>query len=136
MAYQPDVDAMAPALELTIDYAVPSLGCVGTLDARTRHHLVASVTELLAAADGRSTITIDIGSLELADLDAAHTLTHVEHMVRGAGMGLHWRGLGSDRLTGILPLTCLAGRPTGRPRPRRVPRPIGATHPSVMPPSA
>lgn len=135
MPYRPDVDAMAPILELGIDYAGPSVSCVGDLDVRTKHHLVEAVGELVATTGERAEIAIDVSRLHLADLQAANTLAEVQGMVRAAGMRVRWRGLGSDRLRGILPM-CLTRRDAVKPSARPVPDTAKLRHPSSLPPPA
>jgi anti-anti-sigma regulatory factor len=134
MAYEPDIAAVAPTLQLTIDYADGSLRCAGTLDARTRRHIVEAVDELLAA--GPAFIVIDVGELHVADVDGANALANVQRTVREAGVRLRWQGLDSDHLRGILPLRYRAKRPPSQPSLRGI-RPLGrAVHPAMIPPSA
>jgi anti-anti-sigma regulatory factor len=133
MTYQPDIAAVAPTLELTLDYAEVSLRCAGTLDTRTRGHVVDAVDELLAGEP--ASIVIDVADLYVADIDGANTLATVQRMVRDAGIRLRWQGLDSDHLRGILPLRYRARR--SRPEASlRTGRPLGrATHPSMVPPA-
>lgn len=83
MAYQPDVDAIAATLELTIDYRATSLTCAGQLDAQARRHVLEAVEELLELSPSR--VTIDVRNLEVSDSDAANTLIRVQR--RGARCG-------------------------------------------------
>jgi anti-anti-sigma regulatory factor len=93
-----DVDAMAPALVLTLDFSVSatSLRCVGTLEGRTRHHMVAAVEQMLRPRPHG--VSIDIGELDLADDDAAGALIEVQRMVGDAGAVLRWHGIRADHL--------------------------------------
>lgn len=119
-----------PELELTFGYLPLSLRCQGTLDARTRHHLVAAVDELLAKGSSRI-VVIDISHLHVADVDGANGLSRVQRMVRDAGARLRWEGLESDHLRGILPIQRRARRPSQQAA-LRANRP---THPALLPPS-
>lgn len=114
MAYQPDITAVAPALELTLQYIPASLRCTGTLDTRTRCHFVEAVEELLASAP--SSVTIHIGELHVGDVDGANTLAHAQRLAREAGIRLRWRGLDSGHLRGILALQHRARRPLEQSR--------------------
>lgn len=93
-----DLESMAPTLVLTLDSPVraSSLRCVGTLDHRTKRHLVAAVEEMLLGSP--DTVAIDVEQLRLADAEAANALTTVQHMVREAGIALRWHGVGADLL--------------------------------------
>lgn len=135
MTHRRDVDAMTPALELTIDYVVPSLQCAGTLDSRTGRHVIEAVEELLAA-ERPSRMTIDISELRVDDVNGANVLLRVQRTVEGAGVALRWQGLGSDHLSGILPLGCLARRSPAKRSTRAAPRVAKATHPAALPPLA
>jgi ABC-type transporter Mla MlaB component len=101
MAYQPDVDAVAPALEMTIDYITPSLICSGRLDAQTRRNVLEAVEELL---DRRpSTVTVDVRKLQFADPDGANTLVQVQREARAIGVKVDWIGLDADCLRDGVP---------------------------------
>jgi anti-anti-sigma regulatory factor len=93
-----DIAAMNPVLVLTVDPAT-TLRCVGTLDTHDRQHLVGVVDEMLRARPG--IITVDIEHLELADADAANTLTQIQRMVKGSGAALHWHGVRADHLRSV-----------------------------------
>lgn len=133
MAHETDIAAVAPTLELTLDYELTSLRCAGTLDTRTRHHVIDAVDELIAGEPGG--IVIDVAGLYVADVDGANTLAEVQRMVRDAGCRLRWQGLDSDHLRGILPLRYQVRR--SRPRSGlRTGRPLlSAMHPSMVPPA-
>lgn len=138
MPYHPDIAAVGPALELTLDYPERTLRCSGTLDGRARRHLVEAVGELLVG--GPPGITIDVAQLTVADVDGANALAHVQRLVREAGARLRWQGLDSDQFRGILPLRYRARRPR-RPSPewsaeRDALRLARLRHPSAMPPPA
>lgn len=132
-----DVEAMDPALVLTLDSpaGATSLRCVGTLDRRTRRHLVAVIEDMLRS--GPDEITIDVERLRLADSDAANALTAVQRMARRADVPLRWRGVGADLLRRVPALEFRTGTrryrdpvrlshlsESGRP-PWRTPRPGG-----------
>lgn len=119
MVYREDVEAVDPVLELTVDYVDRSLRCDGTLDARTRSHVIEAAEDLLARRPSR--ICIDISSLRITDAEGANALGHIQRMARDAGAVLDWRGLDADRLQGLAP-------PRRRPRPgvRCPPIPLGA----------
>lgn len=135
MAFEPDIAAVAPVMELTISYLDRSLRCTGTLDGRTRCHLVEAVDELLASEP--PFVVIDVGELHVADVDGANALALVQRKVRAAGGRLRWHGLDSDRLRGILPLRSLSRPPRkGTGGPGSVVPFNRALHPSTMPPSA
>lgn len=129
MPYQPDVDAMTPTLELTLDYAKRKLRCTGTLDRRTRRHVVEAVGELLAVTP--SSITVDVAHLAVADVDGANAFAHVQRMVREAGVRLRWQGLDSDHLRGIVPLRYRARRPRHQPAESAAARAVRPVHPSM-----
>lgn len=129
MSYQPDVDAMAPTLELTLDYPRGVLRCTGTLDSRTRRHVVGAVNELLAGTP--PSITIDVGDLTVAEVDGADAFAHVQQLVRDAGVRLRWLGLDSDHLRGILPLRYRARRPRQQSADRAALRAAKLQHPSM-----
>ncbi len=80
---------MAPVLELT--FGPRSLECVGTLDTRTRRHVLEAVEIVLQ--DGPPSVDIDISGVRVADADGANTLVALQRMVKDAGASLHWRGL-------------------------------------------
>lgn len=111
MAYEPDIAAIAPTLELTLNYSPrpTSLRCVGTLDARTQRHMLQAVDELLAV--GPSHVTVDVRDLRVADSDGANALTLVQRMVRDAGAILRWRGIDADHLRGLLAVGYRVRRP-------------------------
>lgn len=96
-----DVEAVSPALVLTLDLPVSptSLQCVGTLDSRTRHHLMAVVEWMLRPAP--ASVTINVEKLRLADAAAADALTEVQRMVREAGTVLRWHGVRADHLRSV-----------------------------------
>lgn len=127
MPFQPDVDAMAPTLQLALNYPKRELRCIGTLDSRTRRHVVEAVGELLV--DVPPSITIDVARLTVADVDGANTFAHVQRMVREAGVRLRWEGLDSDHLRGIVPLRFRARRP--RQSEERALRAARLGHPSM-----
>lgn len=104
MAYQPDIAAVAPSLELTLSYrpGQSMLRCVGTLDTRTRRHVLEAAEELLATAP--SSVTVDVEDLHVDDVDGANALTQVQRMMREAGVRLQWRGLDAEHLRGVAPL--------------------------------
>ena len=131
MAYEPDIAAVGPALELTLDYPGKKLRCTGTLDSRTLRHLVEAVGELLVGAP--SSITIDVAHLTVADVDGANTFARVQRMVREAGVWLRWQGLDSDQLRGILPLRYRARRPRRQSAEWDALRLVWLRHPSIMP---
>lgn len=109
MAYEPDIAAVAPTLELTLDFVEGSLRCAGTLDARARRQVVEAVSELLAHAP--TCVTVDVSALYVADVDAADILAGVQKMARDARVRLRWDGLDSEHLRGILPVRYRARRP-------------------------
>lgn len=80
-------------LELTIRFTseAPSLRCTGTLDARTRDHVLDALAELLRSSP--STVVIDVTDLQVADLEAADVLAEVQFRGRQAGASLQWQGL-------------------------------------------
>lgn len=84
-----DVAAMNPELVFSLDPPT-FLRCVGTLNGRTRHHLLEIVEHMLRSGPG--TITIDVEELRLADVDAANALTRVQRRVKDAGASVHWLG--------------------------------------------
>lgn len=92
-----DVVAMANVVLKVDDVVRPTaLRCVGRLDRRTRHRLIAAVEEMLRGEPGA--ITIDVEKLRLMDGDAANALTQVQRMVRQSGVLLRWQGLRPDHL--------------------------------------
>lgn len=93
MTHSPDIAAVAPMLELTIRFTseAPSLRCTGTLDARTRDHVLDAVDELLRASP--SLIVIDVTDLQLSDFEAADALAEVQFRARQSGASLQWQGL-------------------------------------------
>lgn len=124
----PDTAAVEPSLELVLRPGAVS--CAGALNRWTRHRLLDAVRLLLES--GTSSLVIDIAGLHIEDVDGANALARVQREVRDAGGTLSWRGLGSDRLKGILPLQgATRCRRTGR-----IARPLSRSHPATMPPSA
>lgn len=95
MAHHPDVDAMSPTLELTIDNVGPLLVCAGRLDVHTRGHVLDAVAELLERKP--SHVTVDVGGLEVADSEGANALARVQRRARDAGISLDCLGLDADR---------------------------------------
>lgn len=102
MPHQADIDAMAPALKLTIDYVSSSVRCAGTVDVRTGRHVVEAVEELLTQVP--PSVTIDIRELHVADRAGADALLRVQRIVRDAGRRLRWHGFTGDHVGGIVPL--------------------------------
>lgn len=100
MVDQPDVAAVAPALEVTIDYVSSSVRCVGRVDARTDRYVIEAVTELLTQVPPH--LTIDIRELHVVDGAGADALLRVEGMVRRSGRRLRWRKPASDHIGGIV----------------------------------
>lgn len=98
----PDVDVVAgaPTLELTIDPVSATVRCAGTLDGRTRRHMVEAVEALVAR--GRSTVTVDVQALDVSDDESARTLAHVQRLVRKAGRNIRWHGLRADHFGSVL----------------------------------
>ncbi len=92
MAYPPDIAAVQPVLELTLENEPRSLRCAGSLDARTRVHVVEAVEELLKDAPTR--LTVDIDGLRVIDDDGATALTCIQDMAHAAGVPLSWTGSG------------------------------------------
>lgn len=130
MAYEPDIAAVGPALELTLDEAKGTLRCAGTLEGRTGRHVVAAVERLLRT-DTR-VVEIDVDDLDVTDVGGSDALAAVQRLVTDAGVTLRWRGLDADHLRGNYQLRHRARRPrTGARRPIREHRP--AWHPSMMP---
>jgi anti-anti-sigma regulatory factor len=95
-----DIEAVEPTMNLTL--LASSLVCNGTLNARTRPCLLDAARVLFADRPAR--VTIDISDVLIEDVDGANTFAHVQRMARQVGTTLHWEGLDSDRLRGILPL--------------------------------
>jgi anti-anti-sigma regulatory factor len=91
MSVRSDVDEMEPALQLWIDRgaSAASVRCAGTLDAKTGHHVLDAVVEVLDR--GTSRVTLDATDLRVADLEGAHTLTRAQRTVREGGALLVWR---------------------------------------------
>lgn len=116
MTDREDIAAVAPMLQLTLDYMHPSLRCAGTLDARTRGHVLEAAEVLFARRPSR--IVIDITDLHIADVDGANALAHLQRMARDARAVLRWQGLDADRLRGLVPLRHHLRRPGGLARPR------------------
>lgn len=112
MPYQPDLDAMAPVLELSIDYVSSSLRCAGTVDVRTGRHVVEAVEEMLTHVPPH--INVDVRALHVADGAGADALRQVEKIVRGSGPRLRWRRAIADHVGGIVPMTDRAPRREGR----------------------
>lgn len=111
MAHEPDIAAVAPALELTLDHPGKTLRCAGTLDGRTQRHVMEAVGELLVGpATG---LTVDVACLTVADVDGANTFARIQRMAQEAGVRVRWQGLDSEQLRGILPLRSPARRPAG-----------------------
>lgn len=98
MADPGDVAAVAPVLELTLDSATAptALRCVGRLDARTRPLLMEAVAQLLRSHP--TTVSIEIGELQVVDAEASSALSQVQQMMRQAGISVHWHGLGFDHV--------------------------------------
>lgn len=125
-----DVDTAPaePLLELTM---LPgSLACAGVLSRRTRRHVLEAVQLILEGET--STLVVDVSELQIADVDGANALAHVQRMVREAGAALCWRGLDSSHLRGLRPLQ---SRPP-HPDCARVPRRTARTMPAMVPPTA
>lgn len=110
MADAVDIAAADPALELTLGRH--SLACRGVLNVLTRPFVLEAAEMLLARHPGF--VTIDISELSVNDIDGANTFVHLQRMARDAGAELHWHGLQSDRLQGILPLAPFSARRAGR----------------------
>ena len=124
----PDTAAVEPSLELVLRPG--ALSCAGSLNRWNRHRLLDAVRLLMES--GTSSIVVDISGLHIEDVDGANALARAQRAVRDAGGNLSWRGLGSDRLKGILPLQgATRCRRTGR-----VARPLSRRHPATMPPPA
>jgi anti-anti-sigma regulatory factor len=96
VAYDADIAAVAPVLELTLDYVPASLRCAGTLDVRTRRHVLEAIAELLAGKP--SEVTIDVEDLHVTDTDGANAFAYMQRMVREAGVILQWNGLDAGHL--------------------------------------
>lgn len=126
MAYQPDVDAMEPTLELSLDFPKRELRCAGRLDRRTGHHVMAAVGELLV--DMPTRITVDVARVTVGDVDGANVLPRLQKMVVEAGGRLRWQGLDSDHFGGILPPRHRAGSPRRRSAESAA---LRARHPSM-----
>lgn len=94
MIYEPDISALAPTLVLTLDYRAVSLECAGTLNVLTRNQFLEAVEALLTGAP--TSLTIDVGLMNVADRGGVHALDEAEKAVRQAGSILRWRGLRSD----------------------------------------
>lgn len=104
-----DIAAVQPVLVLTVDPPT-TLRCAGTLDAQTRHHLVAVVEQMLRAQP--DSITIDVESLQIAGPDAAIALTEVQGMAKQLGASLRWHGVRADHLRQAPALSYRAARRT------------------------
>lgn len=128
MADLPDVDAAGPVLSLTC--GASSLVCNGVLNSRTRPLLLEAARALFESHPPH--VTIDISDVHIQDVDGANSCALVQRMARQTGTTLHWAGLDSDRLRGILPLRARAKR--SRPSPARAhlsgePRPFAQLPP-------
>lgn len=129
MPYQPDVDAMSPTMQLTLNYSKRELRCTGVLDSTTRRHVVEAADELLMGMP--LSITIDVTHLTVTEADGANVLAHVQKMARDAGVRLRWRGLDSDHSGSIVPLRFRARRPRQQSAERAALRAARLQHPSA-----
>jgi anti-anti-sigma regulatory factor len=84
-----DIDLVDPILELTL--GPTSLRCAGTLDARTRHHVV-EAAELLLRRQPQA-VTVDVADLTVLDDGGAETFARLEALALDAGVELHLVGL-------------------------------------------
>ncbi|MDA8356149.1 MAG: STAS domain-containing protein [Actinomycetota bacterium] len=109
MAYEPDIAAVAPALEVTIDFVRARIRCAGILDSRTARHVVAAVHELLLS--GPASIVLDVGELQIADARGARILATVQTMLGDSGVSLRWQGVGSRPFGGVAAPPFRARRP-------------------------